>query len=152
MELRTNVHRQSSILIVEDDEVILGLQSSILAVKFPNVTFYTAVNGRLGLNLFKAHSPDIVITDINMTEMCGVQMAENIRALTTDTKIIAITGNSGETSENGNFILRNSEGKMIEFDNVIVKPVDLSELCGVIEQCIIEIEQRANGAEFLIEA
>ena len=49
---------------------------------------YTAINGRLGLELFKEHTPDIVITDINMSKMCGEQMAENIRAIKPDTKII----------------------------------------------------------------
>jgi CheY-like chemotaxis protein len=144
MELKTNYTQSLSILVVEDDEVILELQSSILAVRFPDVMLYTAINGRLGLELFKAHMPDLVITDINMSEMCGVQMAENIRAIKPETKIIAITGRSGETSVNGNSIMRNSGEKTIGFDHVIVKPVDLPELCGVIEQCIGEIEQRVS--------
>ena len=131
-------------MFVEDDEVILELQTSILTVKFPDVMFYTAINGRKGLELFKAHTPDIVITDINMPEMCGVQMSENVRALTTGTKIIAITGKSGETSVSGKFIKRNPDGKIVEFDHLIVKPVDMSELCGVIYQCIDEIEQRIS--------
>lgn len=144
MELKSNSPKPLSLLFVEDDEITLKLQSSILAAKFPDVIFYTAINGRLGLELFKAHTPDIVITDINMSEMCGVQMAENIRAIKPETKIIAITGKSGETGVNGKSIIRNSDGKMIEFDHVIVKPVDLSELCGVIKQCIGEIEQRIS--------
>jgi YesN/AraC family two-component response regulator len=90
MELKTNSPRSISILFVEDDEIILELQSSILAVKYPDVMLYTAINGRLGLELFKAHMPDIVLTDINMSEMCGVQMAENIRSIKPETKIIAI--------------------------------------------------------------
>jgi YesN/AraC family two-component response regulator len=141
MEIKTNSPRSISILFVEDDDVILELQSSILAVKFPDVALYTAINGRLGLELFKTHITDIVITDINMPEMCGVQMADNIRALTTATKIIAITGKSGKSGENGKF-MHNSDGKMVDFDHIIIKPVDLSELCGVIEQCISEIKQR----------
>jgi CheY-like chemotaxis protein len=75
--------------------------------------------------------------------MCGVQMAENIRAIKPETKIIAITGKSGETGVNGKNII-NSGSKMAEFDHVIAKPVDLSELFGVIEQCIGEIKQRIS--------
>jgi len=139
MELITDPPQSISILLVEDDEVILELQSSILAVKFPAVMLCTAVNGRLGLELFKAHSPDIVITDINMSEMCGEKLAENIRVIKPETKIIAITGRSAESSVNGKFII--PDGKMVEFDHVIVKPVDLTELCGVIERYIGEIER-----------
>lgn len=139
MELITNPPRLISILMVEDDEEILNLQTAILAAKFPDVVFYTAVNGRLGLELFKAHTPAIVISDINMSEMCGVQMSNNIRAIKPETKIIALTGKPGEFGENGKFILRDSEGIMIEFDHFITKPFGLSELYTVIEQCLAEI-------------
>jgi len=144
MELKTDSTRSISILLVEDDEVILELQTSILAVKFPEVIFYTAINGRLGLELFKAHTSEIVVTDINMPAMCGVQMAENIRALKPETKIIAITGKSVETNINGKFILRNSDVKIVEIDHVIVKPADISELCSFIERCIGEIKLRIS--------
>lgn len=63
---------------------------------------YTAANGRLGLELFKTHTSDIVITDINMPVMCGMQMSENIRAIKPETKIIAITGKSGNPVKMGN--------------------------------------------------
>jgi CheY-like chemotaxis protein len=144
MKLTTNSPRPISILFVEDDEVILELQSSILTMRFPDVALYTAINGRLGLELFKTHMPDIVITDINMSEMCGVQMAENIRAIKPETRIIAITGKSGEASVTGKSVMRNSNGKMVEFDHVIIKPVDLSELYGVIEKCLGEINEQTE--------
>jgi CheY-like chemotaxis protein len=144
MKHTTNSPRSISILFVEDDEVILDLQSSLLAMKYPDVALYTAIDGRLGLELFKTHMPDIVITDINMSEMCGVQMAENIRAIKPETRIIAITGKSGEASVTGKSVMRNSNGKMVEFDHVIIKPVDLSELYGVIEKCLGEINEQTE--------
>lgn len=143
MELKTNPRQSISMLFVEDDEDILEIQSSILVVKFPDVMLYTAMNGKLGLELFRAHTPNIVITDINMSQMCGVQMAEYIRSIKPETKIIAVTGKSGETGINGKF-KHNLNGKMVEFDHIIIKPIDLTELCGVIEQYIGEIEQRVE--------
>jgi CheY-like chemotaxis protein len=142
MEVKANAAQSISMLFVEDDENILELLSSILAVKYPDFTLYTATNGRLGLELFKAHMSDIVITDINMSEMCGVQMSKNIRAIKPETKIIAITGKSGETSLNEECKMHNSDVKVADFDRVIVKPVDISELCTVIEKCVGEIKQR----------
>jgi YesN/AraC family two-component response regulator len=127
--MEQNTNSRLTILFVEDDEFILELQTSLLAMKFPDVMLYTAVNGRLGLELFKVHTPDIVITDINMSEMCGVEMAQNVRALKSDTKIIALTG-------------KDSDEIRCAFDHVISKPVDLSELFAVVEQCIGEIVQR----------
>ena len=136
MEPQTNSQISISILFVEDDELILDLQASVLMEKFPDVVFYTAVNGRLGLELFKEHEQDIVITDINMSVMCGVQMSSNIRAIKPDTKFIAITGKSEK------LIQHTHDDNKFEFDHIIVKPVDLSELFVVVEQCISEIKQQ----------
>jgi len=117
-----------SLLLVEDDPVILEIQVTILRKKFSEVVFHSAVNGRLGLELFRSLSPDIVITDINMAEMCGVEMSHCIRAIKPDTKFIALTGKSPD--EIG-----------FEFDHYILKPVLFQDLFATIEQCIGEIAQ-----------
>jgi YesN/AraC family two-component response regulator len=123
MTCLSNPTQLTSILIVEDDEFILELQASVLAARFPNVDIHTATNGIHGMELFKMHTPDIVITDINMSEMSGVQMATRMQALKPDAQFIAITGkDSGEVS--------------FAFDHYIAKPVDLSKLFGSIEKCI----------------
>jgi two-component system response regulator YesN len=142
MEIKTNLPQSISILFVEDDGDILELLSSIFALQYPDFTLCTTINGRLGLELFKAHMSEIVITDINMSEMCGVQMSKNIRAIKPETKIIAITGKSGETSINEECIMHNSGMKVADFDHVIVKPVDITELCGIIEKYLGEINEQ----------
>jgi len=118
----------SSILLVEDDKATLKLFAIILTKRFPYVALYTANNGRTGLELFKTHRPDIVITDINMPEMGGEQMADKIRAIKPDTKFIAVTGNSGK------HVLQDSVEKRFEFDHYIVKPVNFKELIAAIEK------------------
>jgi YesN/AraC family two-component response regulator len=134
-----NSDKPVSILFVEDDEVTLWAQTPILTARFPDVEFYTAVNGRLGLEAFQAHMPDIVITDINMSEMNGVQLCCYVRELKPDTKFIAITGNSIK------YNLQISGGKELEFYYIIVKPVVFQELFAVIEQCIGEIYQQTDS-------
>ena len=137
MAAASNTVKAVSILFVEDDELILELQASILAANFPDIVFYTAVNGRLGLELFKAHLPDIVITDINMPELCGVQMCNSIHALKPETRFIAITGKSGRV------VLQDHDGNEFEFDHVIVKPVGFQKLFAAVEQCMDKIERQA---------
>jgi len=129
----SNLDKTLSVLFVEDDEITLEIQLSILTSKYPDITFYSAINGKLGLELFKSHTPDIVISDINMSEMCGVQMCSNIRSIKADTKLIAITGKSG------GFFLHGSDDNEFEFDHVIVKPVDFQELFAVVDKCLDEI-------------
>lgn len=120
-----------SILFVEDDEIVLNIQASIITEKFPDIVIHTAVNANLGLMLFKTHSPDIVITDINMSDMDGVQMTDNIRTIKPNTKFIAITGKSLDINR-------------VDFDHYIVKPLIIQELFTAIEQCIDEITQQTD--------
>jgi CheY-like chemotaxis protein len=136
MESISNPMPSISILLVEDDEVTLKLLTTILTRKFPDVALNTAINGRIGLELFKVHTPDIVITDMNMPEMGGVQMADKIRAIKADTRFIVLTGNTGKP------VPQDSDEKRFEFDHNIAKPVGFQLLFAAIEQCIGEITQQ----------
>jgi YesN/AraC family two-component response regulator len=125
-----------SLLLVEDEEVSMGLLASILARKFPDFPLYTARNGRAGLELFTARTPDIVITDINMPEMGGMQMADKIRAIKPGVKFIVITGDTGRLA------LEDSLGVGFKIDHYIVKPVIFEELFVAIEQCLAAIARQ----------
>jgi YesN/AraC family two-component response regulator len=129
VESETNLNSPISILFVEDDDLILELQASVLSAKFPDIMIHTAANGTLGLELFKIYLPDIVLTDINMSELSGEQMSLRIRALKPETQFIAITGK--DTSE-----------VTFEFDHYIVKPVGFEELFVAIEKCIRGITEK----------
>lgn len=122
-----------SILIVEDEAITLEFLVTTLAKKYPKFTIYKAINGRTGLELFKTNTPSIVITDINMPEISGEQMAEKIRVLKPDTKFIIITGNTRKLS------LESSAENGFIIDHYIDKPVDFLDLFAAIEACIGEI-------------
>jgi YesN/AraC family two-component response regulator len=119
-----------SILIVEDEVAALELLAKIVPKKFPGVTLYTATDGRAALELFQAHKSDIVITDINMPKMNGVQLIAEIRAVRPDVQIIVLTGDTGKAS------LEASIGNGFEIDYYIVKPVDFGLLFAGIAECL----------------
>jgi YesN/AraC family two-component response regulator len=122
-----------SILYVEDDKATLELLTAILADKYPDVALRNAGNGRTGFEIFKKYLPDIVITDINMPELNGVQMTNKIRAIKPDTKFIVLT------SDNGMATMEHAVGKGFEIDHYIMKPVDFRVLFAAIESCLGEI-------------
>jgi YesN/AraC family two-component response regulator len=122
-----------SIMLVEDEKDTLELLTNVVTLRFPDVAFHAASNGRAALELFKIHTPDIVITDINMPEMGGVQMVDKIRAVKPDAKFIVLTADSGKAT------LENAVGKGFEIDHYILKPVHFGLLFAAIEQCISEI-------------
>ena len=136
MKTESNPMPAISIMLVEDEKDTLELLTSIVAMKFPDVTFHAVGNGRTGLELFKAHLPDIVITDINMPEMGGVQLVDKIRTIKPAAKIIVLTADSGKAT------LENAVGKGFEIDYYILKPVHFEILFAAIEQCLDEVAQQ----------
>ncbi len=53
--------------------------------------FYTAKNGREGLELYRKYLPDIVVTDIQMPEMNGLSMAADIRSINPEQAIVILS-------------------------------------------------------------
>ena len=127
-----------SILIVEDEAITLESLVVTLAKKYPKATIHKALNGRIGLELFKEHSPNIVITDLNMPEFSGVQLAEKIHKLKPETKFIVLTGYTGKRE------LEDSVGNGLVIDHYIVKPVFFHDLFAAVEQCIESINRLNN--------
>lgn len=125
-----------SLLIVEDCKLTLNCYAVFFSMQFSDVTIYTAIDGITGLELFTAHLPDIVVTDFNMPEMDGMQMARKIRAIKPETKLIILTGDKdslGHTCPSTN---------EYPYDHLIEKPVEFMELSAAIKQCIGEISGR----------
>ncbi|HLO26686.1 MAG TPA: response regulator [Geobacteraceae bacterium] len=118
-----------SMLIVEDDKLTLDILARVIARKFPAATINVAENGKIGLEFFKEHVPDIVITDINMPEMDGIQMAREIKAIKADTKFIVLTAYS-----NKSYLMQFREIGCCAY---LMKPIDFGKLCDAIENCII---------------
>ncbi|MBN2041791.1 MAG: response regulator [Spirochaetes bacterium] len=79
-----------SILLIDDEESILRVLS--ISLKSENYKVFTALNGEAGLDLFKKENPDIVLTDIKMPGMNGIDVLKKIKEFDTDTEVILITG------------------------------------------------------------
>ncbi|PHR58547.1 MAG: response regulator receiver protein [Arcobacter sp.] len=78
-----------TLLYIEDNAGLRINVEKLLSKFFSNV--FTAENGREGLDMFKKHQPDIIITDINMPEMNGLDMAEKIKSIIPSSKIIIMS-------------------------------------------------------------
>lgn len=78
-----------SVLYVEDDLVGRAIIEKMLEPLFP--VRYGAVNGEDGLRLFEEHRPSIVVTDLMMPVMDGIEMLRKIRALDQKTPVVLMT-------------------------------------------------------------
>lgn len=110
--------RQMSVLYVEDDRVIKEVFSKIL--KKYTQTLFVAENGVDGLEIYEQFKPDIIITDIEMPEMDGLEMSAKIRENDNDIPIILTTAYNDE-----NIFL---EAIDIGVDKFLVKPISLDKL------------------------
>ncbi|HEX9024542.1 MAG TPA: PAS domain S-box protein [Geobacteraceae bacterium] len=119
------------ILYAEDDAVTRNILGKMIPLKFPSVDFHAAENGKAGLDIFREHTPDIVITDINMPVMDGIRMAAEIKALRPETIIVIISA-YGDT----NYLLDAIE---IGVNHYIMKPIDYKKLFQTISRCIAGI-------------
>jgi YesN/AraC family two-component response regulator len=122
-----------SLLIMEDDQMARMAICRLIAIRFPEITVFTADNGRIGVELFRKHAPEVVITDINMPEMNGIQAAGEIKSIRDDTRFIVITGHNDE-----NYRERFREIGCVDY---IIKPIDFGKLSAAIERCRAEILQ-----------
>ena len=87
---------KATILIIEDEEDILSLLSSLLASEGYNVI--TACNGSQGLDRFHQHSPDLILTDVRMPIMDGIEVLREVKTKESDTEVIILTGHSDEAT------------------------------------------------------
>ncbi len=128
-----------SVLYVEDNEV-LRKKACILLVKFFD-TVYTAKDGEEGLENFKKFHPEIVLTDIQMPKMDGLELSEEIRKLSRDTKIVIMS--AFDDKEN---LHRGIVNKVSGF---LSKPVNINSLVDLLQEVVDEIVDERNKKLFL---
>ncbi|MCW8805417.1 MAG: sigma-54 dependent transcriptional regulator [Ignavibacteriaceae bacterium] len=116
------------ILIVDDEDIIRESLSYILKKEQYDVE--EAANGKIAFDMLKETSYDLVITDIEMPEMKGIELLDEIKKMNLQTNTIVITAyGSMETaiaalrSGASDYIL-----KPVEFDELIIKVKKLFEV------------------------
>jgi YesN/AraC family two-component response regulator len=113
-----------ALLYVEDEPVTRSTIAAMLERQIQTV--YQAGDGKAGLKAFKAHRPEVVITDIRMPVMGGLDMAREIRALAPRTHIIVTTAHNDT-----DFFL---DAIDIGIDQYVLKPVSLDLLFAAIRK------------------
>lgn len=78
-----------TLLYVEDDQDAQEWMQMMLKDNFKE--YYQAFNGQEGLELYKKHRPDIIITDINMPVLDGLEMAQEIKLKNKEQAIIVMS-------------------------------------------------------------
>jgi CheY-like chemotaxis protein len=128
-----------SILYVEDNETLRKNAFTLLSKFFDTV--YIAEDGQKGLELFQEFHPEIVLTDINMPRMSGLELSSRIRKLSSDTEIIIMS--AFDDKENLH------KGISIGISGFIAKPVSMTNLVEVLQHSVDNILNENNKKLFV---
>lgn len=113
------------ILLVDDHKVMLEGLSSMLASKPEICVEGTANSGQEALNILSGKTFDVVIVDIHMEKISGIDLTQKIRSLYPEMKILALTMHNDRTIIN----------QMIEAgaNGYVLKSSSIEEItCGII--------------------
>jgi two-component system chemotaxis response regulator CheY len=115
------------ILVVDDSATMLMSLKATLDMNGFDVS--TAADGQIALNLVQSgFRPDLIITDINMPNMDGIELIKHVRPLLRFTPILALTTESQAE--------KRDQAKQFGATGWLLKPVSGTDLIRVIKQVL----------------
>lgn len=127
-----------SLLFVEDNDALRNNASKLLKKLFDTV--YIARDGEEGLAIFKEKKPPILITDIKMPHMDGIELIKHIKDIQPQTKLIIMS--AFDDREN---LYNSIELGIFRF---LKKPVSISELSEILHLAVKEIQDEDQNNLF----
>ncbi len=120
----------SNILIVDDDEVQLRLQRILLMKE--GYTVFTTADGPQGITIYKKNHIDLVLLDLGLPSMSGIEVLKEIRRFDGKAKVIVVTGYPSVEST----VLAMQCGAW----DYIQKPVDVEQLLKKIDSALKAVD------------
>ncbi len=120
-----------NILVLDDDPSILSLFGQFFESAGYSVTL--APDGKEGLRSVKAKKPDLIITDIMMPEMDGLELLMEIKRHHPEIPVIAISG--GMKIQPVSFL---PQAQKFGARRVFIKPVSLADLLQAVQELLGE--------------
>ncbi len=123
------------LLIVDDEEIIRqGMKTLIPWGELGIETVLTAASSREALRIMEAEEPQLVITDINMGEMSGIEMLEKAYQIIPDLRAIVLTGY--DYFEYARDALR------LHVQDLLLKPVNEELLYESVRKQIVSLDEK----------
>jgi len=136
-----------TIVAIDDNKDNLISLKAIIQDAFPDSIFFSAQNGRIGIELAINHDPDVILLDIVMPEMDGFEVCQILKKneRTRDIPVVFLTAKTGSTE---------SRIKALEVgaEAFLSKPIDEIELTAQIKAMVkikLAYQQKRNEKEQL---
>ena len=132
--MQKEILKNYTILYVEDDDDVRKVAVEYLSRLCKKV--YEAENGKVALNIWRDEKPDIIITDISMPKMNGIDMARYIRTEDLKTPIIVATAYTDQE-----YLMKAVELQLVKY---IVKPITKDKLMEALELSLQRMEDKSK--------
>ncbi len=117
---------KSKILVIDDEADICAFLQERLTLEGYQVQ--TALNGRKGLQLYDDHQVDLVITDVLMPEVDGLEVVRTLRRLNATLPIVAMSGGKHRGLD---FLV---EAEEFGATHIVSKPFCLDEMVALVKE------------------
>ena len=126
-----NSYKNIKILYVEDDEI--ARENGIEYLQNFFETIYEASDAIVALQLYEKYKPDIIITDIQMPKLNGLEFVKKIRQKDKKTQIIIITAFCDK-----DYLLKAIELQLVKY---LIKPVKEKEFEEALFLCVNSLQE-----------
>jgi DNA-binding response OmpR family regulator len=127
------------ILVIEDDNAVRCVISAALTAAGHEVL--EASDGRAGLRVLGANKIDLVITDILMPDLDGVEFVRTMRAYGSPAKIIAISGGGGALDP----VDLLTQAVTIGADAALPKPFQMADLHDLVRAVLMQPDRSSTA-------
>ena len=134
--------RDQKVLVIDDDQQVQRLICDVL--KREGYAALPASDGQQGLELFQKEKPTIVLTDIRMPNMDGIELLKAIKKLSPVTQVVVISG-AGTTADA-------IEALRLGANDYMIKPINIGLLIHTANRCAERyelIKERMGRKEIL---
>lgn len=116
------------LLVIDDEKIVLDAAVHMLSQSFPEISVETARNGKEGLLKLEAHRPELVLTDIRMPGMSGLDFIREARRVDEQVHIVIVTAFDQFDYAREAFKYR--------VDDYVLKPLTRQKLKEVVERAL----------------
>ena len=118
--------KKMTILYAEDE---IGIRENIAdSLRYYVKDVFEADDGEEAYEMYQEKTPDIILSDIHMPKVNGIEFVKKIRKENRDVPVVMITAHTDKE-----YLL---EAVELHMEKYIVKPVDLDELFETLEKCV----------------
>jgi CheY-like chemotaxis protein len=135
--------QQQTLLYVEDNPANLKLVEQII-MRRPDICLLTAVTGTSGVELARYSQPDVILMDINLPDISGIEALKILRAspLTACIPVIALSANAMPRD------IKN--GLEAGFLRYITKPIKINDFMQALDYALEFAEKQSDGGLLVV--